>query len=67
MLELISSTVNQDPQKGKDFYLDLIKKQSRQMLESGFFGSRSANWLADIESRLEKLDLNTLRAIAHGA
>ena len=37
------------------------------MLESGFFGSRSANWLADIESRLEKLNLNTLQAIAHGA
>ena len=67
MLELVSSKTNADRKGGKTFYLDLIKKQSRQMIDLGFLGSPSAEWLADTESRLEKLDLNTLKAIAHAA
>ena len=66
-LELLSSKTNADRKRGKTFYLDLIKTQSRQMIDLGFLGSPSAEWLADTESQLEKLDLNTLQAIAHAA
>jgi hypothetical protein len=56
-----------DPVRGKAFYLDLIKKQSQEMIELGFLGSPSPEWLATTESQLEELDLSLLQAISQSA
>jgi hypothetical protein len=47
-----------DKQK-RDHYLAVIKRQSQQMIELGFLGLPSAEWLAHTESELAKLDLLT--------
>jgi len=56
-----------DPAQGKAFYLDLIKKQSQQMIELGFLGSPSPEWLATTQSQLEELDLSLLQVISRSA
>jgi len=56
-----------DRVRGKAFYLDLIKKQSQEMIELGFLGSPSPERSATIESQLEELDLSLLKAISRSA
>ena len=53
-----SGISDQDKQK-RDHYLAVIKRQSQQMIELGFLGLPSAEWLAHTESELAKLDLLT--------
>src|SRR5271155_3526961 len=56
-----------DPVRGKAVYLDLIKKQSQEMVELGLLGSPSREWLGTTESQMEELDLSLLQAISQSA
>jgi hypothetical protein len=65
--EMTSAAIETKRERGKVFFLDLIKKRSQQMRQMGFLGPLTVESLARTDSQLEALDLNTLKVIARAA